>query len=126
MSNDQRLALVTGGTGGLGQTICKRLASEGLAVVALHTPGNPRVGPWLAACELEGYHFGTQEVDVGDYASCAAAVDAIRKRLGPVSVLVNNAGMTRDASFRKMALADWQAVLRTNLDSMFNMTKQVI
>ena len=126
MPDNQRLALVTGGMGGLGQTICKRLAEAGFSVVALHTPGNPRVQQWLADREREGWRIGAQPVDVADYASCAAAVDAIRKQSGPVSVLVNNAGITRDASFRKMSPDDWQAVLRTNLDSMFNMTRQVI
>jgi acetoacetyl-CoA reductase len=126
MPDPQRLALVTGGMGGLGEAICKRLADSGFAVVALHSPGNPRVRQWLADREREGYRIGAQEVDVADYASCVAAADAIHERFGPVSVLVNNAGITRDASFRKMTQADWQAVLRTNLDSMFNMTKQVI
>jgi len=126
MPNDQRLALVTGGMGGLGETICKRLADDGFSVIALHSVHNPRVQRWLAEREREGYRIGAQEVDVGDYAACAAAVDAVRQRFGPVAVLVNNAGITRDASFRKMTPDDWRAVMRTNLDSMFNMTKQVI
>jgi len=126
MSNDKRLALVTGGTGGLGQAICKRLADDGFSVVALHTPGNDRVGAWLAEREREGYAFAAQAVDVADFASCARAVEAIRARCGPVSVLVNNAGITQDASFAKMSLDQWQRVLRVNLDSMFNMTKPVI
>jgi acetoacetyl-CoA reductase len=74
----------------------------------------------------EGYRFTTQEVDVTRFDSCAAAIASVRGREGPVSVLVNNAGITRDASFRKMSPDDWQLVLRTNLDSMFNMTKQVV
>ncbi|MGN6527592.1 MAG: acetoacetyl-CoA reductase [Burkholderiaceae bacterium] len=126
MSKDKRLALVTGGTGGLGEAICKRLFDGGFAVVALHTQGNGRVGEWLAAREREGRAMVAQAVDVADYASCAAAADEIRRRFGPVSVLVNNAGITQDASFRKMTAVQWQQVLRVNLDSMFNMTKQVI
>ena len=127
MGNDTRVAIVTGGMGGLGQAICKRLADEGgVTVVALHSPGNPRVQSWLGEREREGYLFDTESVDVADFASCAAAVAAVRQRQGPISVLVNNAGITRDAGFRKMTLEQWQAVLRTNLDSMFNMTKQVI
>jgi acetoacetyl-CoA reductase len=126
MINAKRLALVTGGTGGLGQAICKRLAEDGFAVVALHTLGNPRVGGWLAGCEREGHSFVAQAVDVADFDSCARAVEDIRRRFGPVSVLVNNAGVTQDASFRKMTLAQWQQVLHVNLDSMFNMTKPVI
>jgi len=126
MISTKRLALVTGGTGGLGQAICKRLADDGFAVVALHTPGNARVGEWLARCEREGRSFAAQAADVADFESCARAVEDIRRRFGPVSVLVNNAGITQDASFRKMTLAQWQQVLHVNLDSMFNMTKPVI
>jgi acetoacetyl-CoA reductase len=126
MSTDKRLALVTGGTGGLGQAICKRLADDGFAVVALHTPGNAHVGAWLAEREREGYGFIAEAVDVADFDACARVVETIRVRHGPVSVLVNNAGITQDASFAKMSREQWQRVLRVNLDSMFNMTKPVI
>jgi len=127
MSNDKRVAIVTGGMGGLGTAICRRLAlGGGCEVVAMHSPGNARVQAWLAEGEREGLLFDAQPVDVADYASCAAAVAAVRERHGPVTVLVNNAGITRDAAFRKMTPEAWQAVLRTNLDSMFNMTRQVI
>lgn len=126
MEAGKRIAAVSGGTGGLGQTICRCLAAEGFEVVALHTAGNSRVQEWLADQTAQGYRFGAIPVDVASYASCAAAAQAIRERHGPVSVLVNNAGVTRDASFRKMTPEDWDLVLRVNLDSMFNMTKQVI
>jgi acetoacetyl-CoA reductase len=126
METAKRIAGVTGGTGGLGQAICRRLAGEGFTVVALHTPGNARVQEWLATQQAQGYRFDAVEVDVASFASCAAAAATIHDRLGPVSVLVNNAGITRDASFRKMTQADWDSVVRVNLDSMFNMTKQVI
>lgn len=126
MANTQRLALVTGGTGGLGETICRRLADDDFAVVALHSPGNHQVDAWREAQEKQGYRFSTFGVDVASFGACAQVVQDIRAQHGPVSVLVNNAGLTRDASFRKMTADDWQLVLRTNLDSMFNMTKQVI
>jgi acetoacetyl-CoA reductase len=126
METTERIAAVTGGTGGLGESICRRLTGEGFSVVALHTAGNTRVQEWLAAQEAQGYHFDAVEVDVASFPSCAAAVATIHERRGPVSVLVNNAGITRDASFRKMTQQDWDSVLRINLDSMFNMTKQVI
>ena len=125
MKDQRRVALVTGGMGGLGSAICKRLAGE-YDVVAMHSPGNARVQAWLGERESEGYRFDSQPVDVADFASCAAAVAAVRERHGPITVLVNNAGITRDASFRKMTPEAWQAVLRTNLDSMFNMSRQVI
>jgi hypothetical protein len=106
MPTTQRVAGVTGGTGGLGQAICRRLAGEGFTVVALHTPGNTRVQEWLAAQQAQGYRFDAVEADVASFASCAAAVATIHDRLDPVSVLVNNAGITRDASFRKMTQAE--------------------
>jgi acetoacetyl-CoA reductase len=126
MNEATRVAVVTGGMGGLGEAICKRLAGAGLKVVAMHSPANDRVASWLAARRDEGFAFETETVDVASLASCRSAVDAVRARLGPVAVLVNNAGITRDASFRKMTEDDWHSVLRTNLDSMFNMSKQVV
>jgi acetoacetyl-CoA reductase len=126
MGQTQRVAAVTGGMGGLGEAICRRLADDGLLVVALHSEHNTRVQAWLGEQEAKGYRFGHAEVDVASFASCAAAVASIRQQYGPVSVLVNNAGITRDASFRKMTEADWSSVLRTDLDSVFNMSKQVI
>ncbi len=126
MATTRRIAVVTGGTGGLGEAVCRRLADDDFTVVALHSPRNTQVAAWLAAQETLGYHFGTIGADVARFASCAVAVEAIRQQHGPVSVLINNAGVTRDASFRKMTPEAWDTVLRTNLDSMFNMTKQVI
>jgi acetoacetyl-CoA reductase len=126
VAGTRRIALVTGGTGGLGEAICRRLADDEFTVVALHSTGNMQVEAWLAAQQAQGYRFVTLGVDVARFASCAAAVDTIRQQHGPVSVLVNNAGITRDASFRKMTPQDWDTVLGTNLDSMFNMSKQVI
>jgi acetoacetyl-CoA reductase len=126
MATTQRMALVTGGTGGLGEMICRRLADDGFKVVALHSSQNQKVDAWQAAQQAQGYPFAAFAVDVADFTSCAAAMQAVRQQHGPVSVLVNNAGVTRDASFRKMTADDWNTVLRTNLDSMFNMTKQVI
>ena len=121
-----RIAAVTGGTGGLGEAICRRLAEAGFTVVALHTVANTQVQRWVTDQEAQGYRFGTVPVDVASFESCTAAAASIHNRWGRVSVLVNNAGITRDASFRKMTPPDWDSVLRTNLDSMFNMTKQVI
>lgn len=126
MTNSQRIAVVTGGTGGLGEAICRRLADDGLKVIALHSAGNSGVQQWLAAQQELGYNFDVGAVDVGNFAFCAQAVEAIRQKHGPIAILVNNAGITSDASFRKMTEQAWGSVLRTNLDSMFNMSKQVI
>jgi acetoacetyl-CoA reductase len=121
-----RVAVVTGGMGGLGEAICRRLADDKFTVVALHQSGNGTVRDWLATHKAKGYDFSSQEVDVSSFDSCAQAMASVRQRHGPVSVLVNNAGITRDASFRKMTLDDWNNVLRTNLDSVFHMSKAVI
>ncbi|GIX28343.1 beta-ketoacyl-ACP reductase [Pelomicrobium sp. G1] len=121
----QRVAVVTGGMGGLGEYICMRLADQGCKVVATHSPGNKKVAEWTAEMKAKGYTFYTVGVDVADYESCAAAMQQVQKDVGPVDILVNNAGITRDMTFRKMTKADWDAVIRTNLDSCFNMTKQV-
>jgi acetoacetyl-CoA reductase len=126
MTTTQRIAVVTGGTGGLGQMICRRLADDGFKVLALHSSQNRKVDEWQAAQQARGYHFAVFGVDVADFTSCSTVMQTVRQQHGPVSVLVNNAGVTRDASFRKMTAGDWTTVLRTNLDSMFNMTKQVI
>ncbi|HSQ02937.1 MAG TPA: acetoacetyl-CoA reductase, partial [Burkholderiales bacterium] len=122
----QRIAVVTGGMGGIGEAICVRLANAGLRVVATYSPGNTRAPQWLAEMKARGHEFQAAEVNVADYDSCARAAEKIRAEAGPVDILVNNAGITKDATFRKMDKAAWDAVLRTNLDSVFNMTKQVI
>uniref|UniRef100_UPI002FDC8CEE acetoacetyl-CoA reductase n=1 Tax=Pelomicrobium sp. TaxID=2815319 RepID=UPI002FDC8CEE len=105
--------------------ICMRLADQGCKVVATHSPGNKKVAEWTAEMKAKGYTFYTVGVDVADYDSCAAAIQQVQRDVGPVDILVNNAGITRDMTFKKMTKADWDAVIRTNLDSCFNMTKQV-
>ncbi|HKB53163.1 MAG TPA: acetoacetyl-CoA reductase [Ramlibacter sp.] len=126
MTAVNRIAAVTGGTGGLGTAICRRLAQAGFEVVALHTAANTRVHEWLVDQEQAGHFMDAVPVDVASFDSCAAAVATIHQRHGPVAVLVNNAGITQDSTFRKMTREQWDTVLRTNLDSMFNMTKQVV
>lgn len=122
----QRVAVVTGGMGGLGEAICMRLADQGCKVVATHSPGNKKVAEWTAEMKAKGYTFYTVSVDVTDYDSCASAMQQVQREVGPVDILVNNAGITRDMTFKKMTKADWDVVIRTNLDSCFNMTKQVM
>ncbi len=106
--------------------MCRRLADDSFSVVAMHSPENLQVAAWLETQQILGYRFTAVEVDVSRFDACVAAVESIHKQHGPVSVLVNNAGITRDAGFRKMTPQAWDSVLRTNLDSMFNMSKQVI
>src|SRR5882757_2376417 len=113
----QRIALVTGGMGGLGEAICMKLARMGIKVVVTHSPSNTRVEQWLKDMEARDYHFFAVAADVADFDSCAAAVAQVQKEVGPVDILINNAGITRDMTFKKMGKIDWDAVLKTNLDS---------
>ena len=122
----KKIALITGGMGGLGTAICRALAADGFIMVANCLPGFPQKDDWLARTRAEGYDFHAAEGDVADYESCAAMVKKIEAEIGPVDVLVNNAGITRDGMFRKMGKGDWDAVLATNLDSVFNVTHQVL
>jgi acetoacetyl-CoA reductase len=120
-----RIALVTGGMGGIGTSICMRLASDGYQVVTTHSPGNGKVNEWLASMEKLRHTFWAYPCDVTDYDDAERCVARIRKEIGPVDILVNNAGITRDTTFKKMDKACWDAVMRADLDSVFNMTKQV-
>ena len=121
-----KTALVTGGMGGLGEAICIKLADMNYTVVTTHSPGNKKAADWLASAASHGYRFKAYPCDVADYDSCAACLKLVEADVGAVDVLVNNAGITRDITFRKMTKGDWDLVMRTNLDSCFNMTKQVM
>ena len=121
----KRIALITGGMGGLGESISTKMHDAGFRVVVTHSPGNKNVAAWNADMKARGYDFHPVAVDVADYESCQACVAKIHADVGPVEILVNNAGITRDMTFKKMGKPDWDAVMRTNLDSVFNMTKPV-
>lgn len=120
-----KLAYVTGGMGGIGTAICQRLAREGFTVVAGCGPSR-NFKQWLDEQGALGYKFHASVGNVSDWGSTHEAFAKIRNEFGPVDVLVNNAGITRDGLFRKMSQEDWRAVIDTNLNSLFNVTKQVI
>ena len=120
-----RLALITGGMGGLGETISTKMADAGYRVAVTYSSSNKTVDQWIAEMKSRGYDFRAYACNVAEFESCKTCTAGVTKDLGPVDILVNNAGITRDMTFRKMTKGDWDAVLHTNLDSVFNMTKQV-
>ncbi len=122
----RRVVLVTGGMGGLGESICTKMADQGYTVVTTYSPNNTKSEEWLKSMAARGYKFSAEPADVADYDSCEACVTKVKERVGRIDVLVNNAGITRDMTFKKMTKPDWDAVIRTNLDSAFNMTKHVL
>jgi acetoacetyl-CoA reductase len=121
----QRIAYVTGGMGGIGTSICQRLAKEGCTVVAGCGPSRD-FKKWIDEQKAGGYEFKASVGNVGDWDSTVEAFKKVVAENGPVDILVNNAGITRDGAFRKMTREDWSAVIDTNLNSLFNVTKQVI
>ena len=121
----KKIAYVTGGMGGIGTTMCQRLHKDGFTVIAGCGPSRD-AQKWLDAQTALGYSFIASVGNVGDWDSTVAAFQKTRAEVGVVDVLVNNAGITRDGMFRKMTRVDWDAVIETNLTSLFNVTKQVI
>ena len=120
-----RIAIVTGGLGGLGEAISVRLHAAGYRVVVTHSPNNSGVDDWLTRMKADGRVFQVYPVDVADYDSCQHCVARIQHEVGPIDILVNNAGITRDMTLRKLDKANWDAVISTNLNSVFNMVKPV-
>jgi len=116
-----RVAVVTGGTRGIGAAISKALAAKGYSVAANYAGNDDAANRFKAETGIPVYKF-----DVSDAEACAASLKQIEADIGPIDVLVNNAGITRDGFFQKMTLDQWRAVLTTNLDSMFTMTRPVI
>jgi acetoacetyl-CoA reductase len=112
--------------GGLGEAICVKLAALGDKVVTTYSPNNTKAQEWLRRMNDMGYGFKAYACDVTDFDSARECVEQVTRDVGPVDVLVNNAGITRDMTFKKMTKADWDVVMHTNLDSVFNLTKQVM
>ena len=122
----KRVALVTGGMGGLGEAIATKLSNMGDTVVVSYSPGNTKAAGWIEEMKAKGHDIYAVQIDVADFDSCAAGCAKVMAAVGPIDVLVNNAGITRDMTFKKMGKVDWDAVLKTNLDSVFNMCKPVV
>lgn len=122
-----RVALVTGGTGAIGRVICKQLVEAGFRVAANCHPGDAESAEaWVSQEAGEGRTIRLEPFDVADFEATAEGVRRIEEALGPVDVLVNAAGITRDARLVKMSAEQWNAVVHTNLDSVFNVTRTVL
>jgi acetoacetyl-CoA reductase len=119
----KQVALVTGGMGGLGEAMSIKLYDAGYSVVVTCSTHNTGADRWLERMERERRQFRAYTVDVADYDSCQHCAAQIKADMGPVDILINNAGIVRDASFKKLDKVNWDAVIRTDLDSVFNMTK---
>jgi len=123
-----RIAVVTGATGGLGSAMCRQLANQGRTVVASHLPEDEfrqQATDWQKTMATEGYEIAIMPLDVTDFDDCKAFVDKVERDFGPIDILVNNAGITNDAPLKKMAQEQWLQVVNVNLNSMFNMCRQV-
>jgi acetoacetyl-CoA reductase len=126
MSGENKIALVTGGVGGIGTAICQRLAKDGFRVVASYYPPlEEEAKTWLQERSNEGLDIGIIAGDVSSEQDSIRMINEIESQYGPVQVLVNCAGITRDRTFRKMEAKDWEAVINTNLNSVFYVTKPV-
>ncbi len=121
-----RVVFVSGGMGGIGSAICRRLAAAGHTIVAGCLPDYDRKDEWLGAMRKEGFKVYAAEGNVADFDSCASMFYNVRSVVGDVDVLVNNAGITRDAIFKRMTERNWSEVINTNLNSVFNVTRQVV
>nr|ALV86366.1 3-ketoacyl-ACP reductase [uncultured bacterium 8]ALV86531.1 3-ketoacyl-ACP reductase [uncultured bacterium 23] len=121
----QKVAYVTGGMGGIGTAICQRLHKDGFKVIAGCGPTRD-FAKWIDEQKSQGYTFYTSVGNVADWDSTVQAFTKAINEHGVIDVLVNNAGITRDRMFVKMSREDWDAVINTNLTSMFNVTKQVV
>jgi acetoacetyl-CoA reductase len=125
--SERRIALVTGGNGGIGTAICKELAENGITVIAGYFgPEKDGAEKWQSDMKEQGYDFHIVGGDVSDYGSAAVMIEEAEHRVGPIDILVNCAGITRDKTLKRMTSQQWNDVIRTNLDSAFNMTQQVI
>lgn len=122
----KKVALVTGGMGGIGTAICQQLSDMGATVITSYKRSPSAALEWLKTQELGGYNFSIHEADVSNFESCKILVEKIQSEYGRIDILINNAAITKDVLFHKMALADWEDIMHTNIDSLFHMTRNVI
>lgn len=122
---NQRVALVTGGTGGIGTAICRRLAQQGHRVASNYRDED-KASEWAANMQAEGLDILLVQGDVASPESAQALVREVERRAGPIDILINNAGITRDSTFHRMSPEQWSEVINTNLNSVYNMTRPVI
>jgi acetoacetyl-CoA reductase len=122
-----KTAIITGGIGGIGTAICKRLASDGNRIISTYISNEKtKAMAWKKELEQDGYEVEVYECDVSDYQSCQKFAALIEGKYDHIDVLVNGAGITRDSQLKKMDKENWDAVLDTNLDSVFNITRSFI
>lgn len=123
-----KTALVTGGMGGIGTAICHHLVEQGAIVIASYNRGGDHEAArlWREEQLKNGYNIAIRYVDVADFTSCEKMISEIETEFGHIDILVNNAGITRDVQLYKMDQEQWLSVLRTNLDSIFNVTRNAI
>lgn len=120
-----RVALVTGGTGGIGTAICRRLADAGCRVATTYR-NREKAEQWQQSAKADNYEFAIYGCDVGEFDDCAELAKQLETDLGPVDVIVNNAGITRDTMLKKMGVEKWRQVINADLDSVFNVTRQFV
>lgn len=120
----KRVALITGGIGGIGTAICQRLANDGMRVVATHHPAESEAATqWREDQAADGVDVDILSLDVSSYDECAEKLTQLRSDCGSVDIIVNCAGITRDSSFKKMQKDQWYDVINVNLNSVFNVTQ---
>lgn len=122
---DSNIALVTGGTGGIGTAICQRLANKGYKVIALSS-SEEKALKWSSEQALLGYSIKARCLNVSDFDACTRTILDIEECEGPIDVLINAAGITRDSTLKRMSLEKWQDVIDINLTGTFNMCRNVI
>lgn len=123
--SEKRIVLVTGATGGLGTAMCRELFQDGYRVAGSHR-NQQKADEWQQKMQAEGIEVDLFQCDVTSYEEAERMISEIEAAMGPVDVLVNNAGITRDGRFSKMTPDDWHAVINANLNSVFNVTRNVI